>query len=56
MATKHGIIKKLDLNEVSNIRRNGLKVINLIEDDELIEVKITSKDEDILLMTDSVSA
>ena len=51
MATKHGIIKKLDLNEVSNIRRNGLKVINLIEDDELIEVKITSKDEDILLIS-----
>lgn len=51
MATKHGIIKKLDINEVSNIRRNGLKVINLLEDDELIEVKITSKDDDILLIS-----
>ena len=51
MATKHGIIKKLDISEVANIRKNGLKVINLIEDDELIEVKITSKDEDILLVS-----
>ena len=51
MATKHGIIKKLDINEVANIRRNGLKVINLLEDDELIEVKITSKDDDILLIS-----
>ena len=51
MVTKKGIIKKTSVMEYSNIRKNGLIAINLKEDDELIEVKITNKDSEIFLVT-----
>lgn len=51
MATKNGIVKKTPLQEYSNIRKTGLQAINLREDDDLIEVKITNKKKDIILVT-----
>ena len=51
MITKKGIAKKTPLMEYSNVRKNGLAAINLREDDELIEVKVTDKDSDCLLYT-----
>lgn len=51
MVTKKGIVKKTPVMEFSNVRKNGLAAINLREDDELIEVKNTSKDTDIFLVT-----
>jgi DNA gyrase subunit A len=51
MANKSGIIKKTSIKDYANIRRNGLQAITLREDDELIEVKVTSGEEDILLVT-----
>ena len=51
MVTKKGIVKKTSIVEYSNVRKNGLIAINLRDDDELIEVKTTNKDTDILLVT-----
>lgn len=51
MVTSEGIVKKTSLMEFSNIRKNGLTAINLREEDELIEVKTTDKDSEILLIT-----
>jgi len=51
MATKNGIIKKTSMAEYKNIRKTGLQAISLREDDELIEVKITDGEKDILLVT-----
>ena len=51
MVTKKGIIKKTAITEYSNIRRNGIIAINLREDDELIEVKQTTSENDIFLVT-----
>ena len=51
MATKSGIIKKTKIREYENIRKTGLQAITLREDDELIEVKSTDGDRDILLVT-----
>ncbi len=51
MVTKSGIVKKTSLMEFANIRKNGLAAINLRDDDELIEVKTTSKDSEIFLVT-----
>ncbi len=51
MVTKKGIIKKTSVMEYGNIRKNGLIAINLKEDDELIEVKITNRDSEIFLVT-----
>ena len=51
MVTKKGIVKKTSIMEYSNVRKNGLAAINLREDDELIEVKITDKETEIFLVT-----
>ena len=42
MATKSGIVKKTSIKEYRNIRKTGLIAINLKDDDELIEVKLTN--------------
>ena len=51
MATKKGIAKKTPVTDYANIRKTGLAAINLREDDELIEVKITDNTDDILMFT-----
>lgn len=51
MVTKKGIVKKTSVMEYNNIRKNGIITINLKDDDELIEVKITDKDSHIFLVT-----
>ena len=51
MATKKGIVKKTPVNEFANIRKTGIQAINLRDDDELIEVKLTDSNVDIILVT-----
>jgi len=51
MVTKKGIIKKTKIKEYENIRKTGLIAINLRDDDELIEVKQTSSEEEEFLIT-----
>ena len=51
MVTKNGTVKKTSIMEYSHVRKNGLAAINLREDDELIEVKITDCDTEIFLVT-----
>ncbi len=51
MATAKGIVKKTSVTDYANIRKTGLAAINLREDDELIEVKITNNEDDIFLFT-----
>lgn len=51
MVTKKGIVKKTPIMEYTNIRKNGLIAINLREDDELIEVKMTTAESEIFLVT-----
>lgn len=51
MATKKGVVKKTSVKEYENIRKSGLIAINLREDDELIEVKITDGKKDVFLVT-----
>jgi DNA gyrase subunit A len=53
MATKDGLIKKTDLTEYSAIRKNGLTAINLREGDELIGVKMTNGESEILIVTEN---
>jgi DNA gyrase subunit A len=51
MATKKGIVKKTPIKDYENIRKSGLQAINLREDDELIEVKVTNNSKDIILVS-----
>ncbi|MBP9996931.1 MAG: DNA gyrase subunit A [Lachnospiraceae bacterium] len=50
-ATKNGIVKKTPIKEFENIRKNGLIAMNIQDDDELIDVKTTDKDNKIFLVT-----
>jgi len=50
-ATRNGIVKRTSLSEFSNPRATGIRALLLDEDDELVDVKITSGDEDIFLFT-----
>ena len=50
-ATKKGTVKKLSIKHLSNIRKSGLKVINMSEDDELVNVRILEPEEDIMIIT-----
>jgi len=49
MATKNGIVKKTKLMAYSNPRAGGIIALNIREDDELIEAKLTSGSDEILL-------
>lgn len=49
--TRKGIIKKTDLMAYSRIRSGGLRAINLDEDDELITVKFTNNDTEMIIAT-----
>ena len=50
-ATKKGTVKKLKINHLSNIRKSGLKVINMSDEDELVNVRILNAGEDIMIIT-----
>jgi DNA gyrase subunit A len=51
MATKKGIVKKTVLDEYSRPREGGIRAINLVEGDELIDVKKTNGTQQILIAT-----
>ena len=51
LATKNGIVKKTNREEFKNINKSGLIAIGLREDDELIGVKVTDGNKDVLLVT-----
>jgi DNA gyrase subunit A len=51
LTTKNGTVKKSALSEFENIRRSGILAIKLEKDDELVWSKLTSGNDDILLVT-----
>jgi len=56
MATKDGVVKKVAIEEITNIRRSGLIAIKLYEGDSLNWVKHTSGNDEILLVTSDGSS
>jgi DNA gyrase subunit A len=50
-ATRTGIVKKSNLSDFSNIRKGGIIAIQIEEGDELIDAKLTSGHDDIVLVT-----
>ena len=51
MGTKNGLIKKTALKEYDSSRKSGLQGITLKEDDELISVKLTDGEDNVVLVT-----
>ncbi|RKV83242.1 MAG: DNA gyrase subunit A, partial [Streptococcus sp.] len=49
--TRHGVVKRTSVTEFANIRQNGLKALNLKEEDELINVFLTNGQADIIIGT-----
>ena len=49
--TRAGIVKRTSVKEFANIRQNGLKALNLKDEDELINVLLTQEDMDIIIGT-----
>ena len=51
LTTKKGVIKKTELSQFANVRKNGMIAITLNEGDQLIEAKLLSEEEEIFLVT-----
>jgi len=49
--TRAGIVKRTSVKEFANIRQNGLKALNLKDEDELINVLLTQENTDIIIGT-----
>ncbi len=50
-STKNGIVKKTVLKKYANLRANGLIAINLLEDDELVDVRLTNGNNELIIAT-----
>ena len=53
MATKNGLIKKTALTEYNSARKTGLQAITLKENDELIRVRLTDGEDNVVLVTEN---
>ena len=51
MATRNGLIKKTALQEYNSTRKTGLLAITLKDDDELIDVRLTEGEDNVVLVT-----
>lgn len=49
--TKQGVVKRTNIAEFANIRQNGLRALNLKDGDELINVLLTTGQDDIIIGT-----
>ncbi|MCP0887074.1 DNA gyrase subunit A [Ligilactobacillus sp. WILCCON 0076] len=49
--TKKGVVKRTEVSEFTNIRKNGLRALSLRDDDELINVAVTNKQNNIIIGT-----
>jgi len=52
MATKRGLVKKTEFKEYNTARKGGIIALTLRRGDELIEVRLTNGEEDIVLVTE----
>ncbi|MDD2554119.1 MAG: DNA gyrase subunit A, partial [Desulfotomaculaceae bacterium] len=51
MATRYGLVKKTSLDRYDSSRRDGIIAISLNEEDQLVDVKLTNGEEEIVLAT-----
>ena len=51
MVTRNGVVKRLPANSLRNLRNNGIRALNMTEDDQLITVRETDGEQNILIAT-----
>jgi DNA gyrase subunit A len=56
MATKHGVVKKTALSQFENIRSNGLIAISLDENDELVWVRPSTGNDNVIIVTQNAKS
>lgn len=56
LATKNGVVKKTKLSDFKNFRKGGIIGINIDEDDALIGARLTTGQDDILLVTEQAQS
>ncbi|HID27177.1 MAG TPA: DNA gyrase subunit A [Methanosarcinales archaeon] len=49
--TKRGIVKRVSLDAFSNIRKTGIRALDLLDDDELRKVKLINGNEEVIIAT-----
>jgi DNA gyrase subunit A len=52
MATRQGAVKRVALEAIANIRRAGLIIMNLKPKDDLVTARLTSEEDDIMMVTE----
>lgn len=52
MATRRGLVKRIALNAISNVRRSGLIICNLRGDDLLVTARLVSGRDDVMMVTE----
>ncbi len=50
-ATRKGVVKKTALSAYGNVRVTGVNAINIADDDQLIDVQVTTGDDEVILAT-----
>jgi DNA gyrase subunit A len=50
-ATRNGTVKKTALSDFANVRKGGIIAINIVEGDDLIDVKLTEDGDEVILIT-----
>jgi DNA gyrase subunit A len=53
MATRRGTVKKTELAAFANVRANGIIAVDLRVDDALVDVQLTTGNDDVILISDA---
>ena len=51
LATRKGLVKRVTVDQIANVRRAGLIIMNLREDDELVTARLATEADDVMMVT-----
>ena len=51
LATRRGLVKRVTIDQISNVRRAGLIIMNLRDNDELVTARLATEEDDVMMVT-----
>ncbi len=51
LATRKALVKRVTVDQIANVRRAGLIIMNLRDDDELVTARLASEEDDVMMVT-----
>ena len=51
LATRRGLVKRVSFDQLSNIRRSGIRIMNLRDDDELVTARLATGEDHVMMVT-----